>query len=109
MSLSVCLIYKRLFHPPAASSHFKVQHFEQGGTMPNHLLKVLLIAGLCGALLPAVAFPKDHGKGHDRDDENHKQATHHYDDHDKHHDRDHHNERDRNRDKPPTACSQCTK
>ena len=37
--------------------------------MPHRLLKVLLTAGLCTALLPAVALAKDHGKGHDRDDE----------------------------------------
>jgi len=69
--------------------------------MPNRLLKVLLIAGLCGALLPAVAFAKDHGKGHDRDrdDDDRNRFTHHDDDHDKDHDRDHDKDRDRGHDK----------
>ena len=40
--------------------------------MPHRLLKVLLTAGLCTALLPAVALAKDHGKGHDRDDQRRK-------------------------------------
>ena len=66
--------------------------------MPNRLLKVLLIAGLCGALLPAVAFAKDHGKGHDRDDDDRKHATHHDNDRDKDHDRDHDKDRDHDRD-----------
>src|SRR5712692_8400851 len=72
------------WNPPAASN----PHHDQGGSMPQRMLKVLLTAGLCTALLPAVAFAKDHGKGHDRDKDR---------DHDRDKDRDH----DRDNKRPP--------
>ena len=73
--------------------------------MPHRLLKVLLTAGLCTALLPAVALAKDHGKGHDRDDDDRKRFTHHDNDRDKDHDRDHDKDRDHDRDKRPPGWS----